>query len=191
MMKSNIEASVMKIESHDDEYWINRIPSDSSAFEVIYDRYLPKISRYIHRKVGDQMVTEDLTSQVFFNALDGILSGRYVSRNKFAAWIFSIARTKIADYYREKQTVSLEDLHQEIGSDDHRGFEFEGNEALANCFSDLSQKEQDLLALRFSAELDFFTIALILHKNSAAIKMATYRALRNLRKKMEGYHDQE
>ncbi len=66
MIKASIEASVMQIDFQDDEYWINRISTDTSAFEVIYDRYLPKVSRYIYRKVGDQMATEDLTSLFFF-----------------------------------------------------------------------------------------------------------------------------
>ena len=45
--------------------------------------------------------------------------------------------------------------------------------------------EQELLTLRFSAELDYKTMALLLHKNLAAVKMATYRALSKLRAKME------
>ena len=189
MIKANIEVPVMEIEFQDDEYWINRISKDTSAFEVIYDRYLPKVSRYIYRKVGDQMATEDLTSLVFFHALEGIMKGRYSSRYKFSAWIFSIARTKIADYFRERKTISLEELNEELATANHRVRTTKINSNLDKCFSELSKFEQELLVLRFSAELDFSTIASILHKNTAAVKMATYRSLRNLRIKMEGLNE--
>ena len=179
----------MEIEFQDDEYWISRISTDTSAFEVIYDRYLPKISRYIHRRVGDQMAAEDITSLVFFHALEGILKGRYSHRSKFSAWIFSIARTKLVDYFRERKAISLEELDQELAAANHPEKTTKISSNLAKCFFELSKFEQDLLALRFSAELDFSTIASIIHKNPAAVKMATYRALKNLRIKMEGLNE--
>ena len=56
----------------DDEYWIKPIPIDPSAFEVIYDRYLLQVYRYIYRKVGNQAEARYLTSIVFLDALEGI-----------------------------------------------------------------------------------------------------------------------
>ncbi|MHB8114695.1 MAG: sigma-70 family RNA polymerase sigma factor [Bellilinea sp.] len=117
------------------------------------------------------------------------MKGRYSSRYKFSAWIFSIARTKIADYFRERKTISLEELNEELATANHRVRTTKINSNLAKCFSELSKFEQELLVLRFSAELDFSTIASILHKNTAAVKMATYRSLRNLRIKMEGLNE--
>ena len=109
-------------------------------------------------------------------------------QNKFAAWLFTIARTKITNYYRDRQTLPLEAVadtptHWIAGQED-----FENGE-LGKGFSQRTNIEQDLLALRFSADLDFKTIAVILRKNAAAVKMATYRALNKLRKSMEEHND--
>lgn len=176
----------------DEAYWINRISTDTSAFEAIYDCYLPKVSRYIYRKVGDQTVTEDLTSQVFFHALEGILKGRYSDQGKFAAWLFSIVRKTIADYFRERKTVSLTAIdEEELTAFGKRELSTKVDTNLSKCFSELDDYEQELLALRFSADLDFNTIASLLHKNTAAVKMATYRSLNKLRLKMEAMNEQE
>jgi len=182
----NIDAKTADLKSQDDDYWIERMSTDTAAFEIIYDRYLPKISRYIYRKVGDQLATEEITALVFFHAVEGIMKGKYPPRNKFAAWLFSIARAKIADHFRKRRTVSIDDIPEQVTNPaigEHVAFE---NRKLEKGFSRLTQAEQELLALRFSADLDFNTIAHILHKSAAAVKMATYRALNKLRKSMEG-----
>jgi len=170
----------------DDEYWIKRIPIDPSAFEVIYDRYLLQVYRYIYRKVGNQAEAEDLTSIVFLHALEGILKGQYASRNKFLAWLFSIVRIKTADHFRERKRMPIVSFDDELEPTDGHEITPGDLRGLSKCYSGLSSSEQELLALRFSADLDFKTIALILHKNTAAVKMATYRSLDKLRKRMEG-----
>lgn len=176
----------METKLFDDEYWIARVSTDISAFEVLYDRYLPKVYRFIYRRVGNQAEAEDLTSFVFLHALEGILKGQYSSRNKFSAWLFSIVRTKVADHFRERKKMPLADFDEELKTIDPQEVTPEELRYLSECYSALNNTEQELLALRFSADLDFNTIASILHKNTAAVKMATYRSLDKLRKRMEG-----
>lgn len=176
----------METKRVDDDYWVKRISFDASAFDVLYDRYLPSVYRYIYQKVGNRTEAEDLTSVVFLHALEGILKGQYTSRNKFSAWLFSIARTKTANYFRERKKMPIVDFDEELKTTDTQEFIHEEFRSLSKCYSELSHFEQELLALRFSADLDFATIASIVHKNKAAVKMATYRSLDKLRRRMEG-----
>lgn len=184
MEKMSNAAANTDIQYQDDEYWIKRMSTDTTAFEVIYDRYVDRVSRYISRKVGNPSETEELTSIVFVSVLEAIMGGKYSAQNKFAAWLFTIARTKITNYYRERKTLPLDDVADTPTNCIAELEDFEDYE-LENRFSQLTNFEQDLLALRFSADLDFKTIAIILHKKAAAVKMATYRALNKLRKSME------
>ena len=172
------------IQYQDDDYWIKRMSTDTTAFEVIYDRYVDRVSRYIFRKIGNPSEAEELTSIVFVSVLEAIMRGKYSVRNKFAAWLFTIARTKVTNYYRERKTLPLEAVTDNPTNCLAELENFEGCE-LGEHFSRLTNFDQDLLALRFSADLDFKTIAVILHKNTASVKMATYRALNKLRKSME------
>ena len=98
----------------DDEYWIKHIHIDTLAFEVLYDRYLLQVYRYIYWKVGNQAEAEDLTSIVFLHALEGILKGQYASRNKFSAWLFSIVRIKTADHFRERKKMPIVSFDDEL-----------------------------------------------------------------------------
>jgi RNA polymerase sigma factor (sigma-70 family) len=178
---------VVETENQDDEDWVQRFSTDPTAFEKIYAHYLPLVYRYIYRRVSNQMEAEDLTSFVFLRAMEAVLEGKYRSQQKFAAWLFSIARTKVADYYRDRKNRSWATLSSDIEIAD----EFElmtDDDDLAKCFSTLSEYEQELLALRFSADLDFQTIGVLMHKKTAAIKMATYRSLQKLRKRMEDFN---
>lgn len=181
----------METDYQSDEYWIKRMATDINAFEVIYDRYLPGLSRYIYRRIGDPIETEELTAEVFFHAVEGIINEKYSSRNQFAAWLFSIARVKIANFFRNRKIDSDIDTYEELSIPTNIESTTPVNINLEKCFRDLTDSDKELLALRFSADLDFNTIASILHKNSAAVKMATYRALRKLRQEMEKLNEQD
>src|SRR5512139_3936307 len=86
---------------------------DAEAFAELYRRYLTPVYRFIFRRVGgDVAVAEDLTSQVFLEALDG-LSG-YRERGRFVAWLFTIARRRLADRYRKSGMNSLEDIPESL-----------------------------------------------------------------------------
>ena len=88
MEKMSNAAANTDIQYQDDEYWIKRMSTDTTAFEVIYDRYVDRVSRYISRKVGNPSETEELTSIVFVSVLEAIMGGKYSAQNKFAAWLF-------------------------------------------------------------------------------------------------------
>ena len=68
---------------------------DPQAFAQLYDLYVQRVYRYLLSKVGNEQEAEDLTAQTFLSALQGL--ERYTHRGNFAAWLFSIARRKVAD----------------------------------------------------------------------------------------------
>ena len=76
--------------------------SDPTVFNRLYLAHIRPIYRYIFSKVGDVKQTEDLTAQVFLEALESL--PRYHHNGHFAAWLFSIARHKVADHYRSQRS---------------------------------------------------------------------------------------
>ena len=86
---------------------------DANAFAELYQRYLTPVYRYIFRRVGgDVAAAEDLTSQVFLEALHS-LSG-YRERGHFVAWLFTITRRRLADRYRRFEMDFLDDLPESL-----------------------------------------------------------------------------
>jgi DNA-directed RNA polymerase specialized sigma24 family protein len=78
--------------------------SDPKVFNQLYLAHVRPIYRYIFNKVGNVRQTEDLIAQVFLAALESL--PRYHREGHFSAWLFSIARHKITDYYRTQHRES-------------------------------------------------------------------------------------
>jgi RNA polymerase sigma-70 factor, ECF subfamily len=178
--------SIVAAQISDDEL-VARSRDDPGAFADLYDRYLPQVYRYLFSRVSSQAEAEDLTSQVFLAALEAF--PRYRHQGYFNAWLFSIARRKVADHYRRPnsdfplerarvQETSLHNLLVEIIQKDEL-------RRLAELITKLNDQEQDLLRLRFAAQLGFAEIARLLNRTEGAVKMSLYRLLQQLESLME------
>lgn len=81
-------------------------------FGELYDRYVDQIYKFIYLKTYDTHISEDLTSQVFFQALDKIHSFDTTDPNaNFRAWLYRIAYNLVIDYYKKApQDIGLEEV---------------------------------------------------------------------------------
>src|SRR4051794_4359481 len=70
----------------------------SQDFEEIFSRYADPIYRYLYGHVGNREDAEDLTSDVFLKAAKQL--DRQRSEASIASWLFTVARTSLADHWR-------------------------------------------------------------------------------------------
>ena len=163
-----------------------RANDDGSAFDELYNYYFPRVYNYVHYRVADFHVCEDLTSQIFeklFSRLNYYQSGKAA----FSAWLFSIARHTIADYYRSQARthytsleITVELIDSEPDPSDIVAFN-ETQQHLLKALASLTQRERDIIALKFwsgSSNRDIATLAGISESNTAVI---LFRAMRRLR----------
>ncbi len=165
----------------DDALLVKHAWQKPDAFGVLYQRYLTPIYRYLYRRLGNTHDTEDLTAQVFTEALEGLVACRYREGGCFIAWLFTIARRRTVDFYRQRPVEQLDDPPSpEIGlmAAIEKG---EDLQRLAHLLAGLDEERQELLRLRFSAGLSFAEIGLIEGRSEAAVKMTIYRTLEHLR----------
>jgi RNA polymerase sigma-70 factor (ECF subfamily) len=156
----------------------------------LYRRYVTPVYRYLCSRVGNAADAEDLTAQVFIDALDGL--PRYSERGQFPAWLFTIARRRAADHHRRAQPVlPLNDIADPAGEGDPQAYwmQVEGLRRLASLVAQLDGTERELLRLRFAAGLTFGQIAGVLGRREGAIKMALHRLLKRLKGRWEA-HDE-
>jgi RNA polymerase sigma factor (sigma-70 family) len=164
--------------------------SDPSAFTRLYLLYIHPIYRYIFSRVGDSREAEDLTAQVFLAALEGLPS--YHHNGHFAAWLFSIARHKVADHFRSSRSeIPIEVADGECGRGDPLSTIIQTEEAkrMSVLIHRLDEQDQELLRLRFVAELNFGEIARLIHSNMETTKKRVYRLLARLQQQLELDHD--
>lgn len=157
-----------------------------SAFVALYQRYLPRVYRYVYRQVGNQQDAEDLTASVFTEALESL--DDYREQGSFAGWLFTIAHRRVVDRYRQqRERVSLEEVAPALSNSGP------GPEALASrrdrlgrvaqALDELTPDRQEALALRFFGQLSNKEVAQVMGRSEAAVKMLVYRAIRQLRRR--------
>lgn len=159
---------------------------DSEAFGVLYDQYHPQIYRFVFLKVGSREDAEDLTHQVFMNALEHMPGYRHHGF-PFSSWLYRIARNAVIDHYRtRKAKVSLEDadpemfaLGENIQADANRALEIQN---VREAMSELSALHQDVIIMRFVEELAIREVAMALKKSEGAVKLLQHRAISELQR---------
>ncbi len=161
---------------------------DVDAFAWLYHQYVERVYRYLYSRVQDQDEAEDLTSQTFLTALEWL--PRYRHRGRFAAWLFTIARNKAADHYRRRPNVDVDSIDAAAVDPEPSSLLAEAQQAasLRRMILELPPEEQELLRLRYGAELSFDEMAHVLGKGREAVKKAVYRLVARLQARMENEH---
>jgi len=160
----------------------------TADFTELYHRNATNVFYYLYSRVRNVADAEDLTSQTFVTALEN-LSGLRDPR-KFTPWVFTIARNKAFDYFRQSQRRPMADFDEELES--ARAVEVTLSQTdqdrlcdLESLISRLSPLEQEYLRLRIVADLPFAEIASILSEPETRIKKKYYRLLERLQAQVE------
>lgn len=166
----------------------------AEAFAALYERFLPKVFRFVNYRIADTDTAENLTSLVFEKALTKF--DTYKSdKAAFSTWVFSIARNVVTDHFRDRgkmQTVGLK--HAESVSDgrlspDEHLVRTEELQKLMGSIASLSGQEKDIIALKFGGELTNRQIARNTGLSETNVGTIIYRAVRKLRSSfMESRH---
>jgi RNA polymerase sigma-70 factor (ECF subfamily) len=78
---------------------VKKAVKDPAKFQVLYDRYFTVIFNFIYRKIDDEDITADLTSQTFLKALGSLKKYKYKGV-PFSAWLYRIASNEVNKHYR-------------------------------------------------------------------------------------------
>jgi RNA polymerase sigma factor (sigma-70 family) len=156
-------------------------------YAELYREYLPRILNYIRLRVDGEDLAQDLTAAVFERAVSRQHTLR--KREAFGAWLFRIARTTVAGYYRQRRpTVSLDVAANRPSPDASPPEVVMRREELARmrvALSCLSEREQEIIRLKFGGGLGNQEIAKVLRLRAGHVAVILYRALRKLRADME------
>jgi RNA polymerase sigma-70 factor, ECF subfamily len=141
-----------------------------------------RVYAYVAYRIGDGPDAEDVTSATFERAL------RYRSsfdprRGEPAAWLIGIARREIDTHRLARGAGTVEEVELEDP------FDLAGATAvrldLHRAMARLGERDRELLALRFGADLTARQIASLLHERVNSVEVAIHRALARLRVQIE------
>jgi len=157
--------------------------ADVHEIQTLYQENLGLIYRYVYSKVGNREEAEDLTSQIFTKAVRGVNTGRGLQ--SMQKWLFQVARTTMADYWRIHYRISTSSLEELLEA----GWEGPAEDAPVAINSDPSDRVQRLLSAlpehyrevltcRFLLSLSIRDTASRMGLTEANIKVLQFRALK-------------
>ena len=133
---------------------------------------LRKVYAYVAYRVTDRADAEDITSETFERALR--YRDRYDARKgEPIAWLLGIARNCVYDAHLKPRTEAVpapEPTRPGIES------EVVGKLTLQHALASLSPDDQELLALRYGADLPAREIAKLLDRRTNSVEVALSRA---------------
>ena len=191
MAESNNVLSFKKTSSPEDvSNLIRTAREDPKAFGELYLLYVERVFRYLYSRTGNVHEAEDITAQTFLAAFESF--GRFRQDGHFASWLFSIARNKAIDHFRQRKRIAsmdeINDIPVEVDPVSSV-IESEATAALAKLIQALPEGKRELLRLRFLAAMSFPEIAHLLHRKEDAVKKSTYRLLARLQSQLEVNHE--
>jgi len=171
----------------EDVRWIRAARTDIEQFATLYERYFQGVYQYCLRRVKVQEEAEDLTSQVFIQALTHLQDYR---GGTVAAWLFQIAHNMVISYFRRNRlNISLEANDTELLSDAVDPLDSliqgETQDILRTLVATLPDVQQELLALKISGRLTSREIAEMYGKNPNTVRVTLYRMIDHLRKQYQ------
>ena len=168
----------------DERLLVEAAQHDPSRFGDLYEQNFYRVYAYIARRVGDRHHAEDLTAEVFSEALAGI--SKFEWRGvPFAAWLLRIASRAIVDHWKRSGRESGQPSPDanEAGPD-----EIERNAMLFQLVDRLPEAQFRVIHMRFVEQKSIREIAQALDRSEGAVKQLQFRAIENLRAQLEGAH---
>lgn len=169
----------------DDAHLAAHARADPEAFAELYRRHVRSIYRYHLAHTGNVKDAEDLTSQTFMAALEGMRS--YRGTGPYITWLIGIASRLRARFFRRsrsKPEVPLDAALQiptpGLPTDQAAARRLQMAQVL-DALQSISPDRAEAVILCFFSELSFTEAAIVLGKSEAAVKMLISRGLQDLR----------
>ena len=158
---------------------------NADAFAELYRRHVTRVYRYHVAHTGNVKDAEDLTSQTFMAALEGIRS--YRGEAPFAAWLMGIASKKRFLFFRGRRPEVPIEAALQIPSPslptDKAAMSRLRIESISRALKQISADRAEALILRFFGELSMAETGRVLNNSEAAVKMLVARGLQDLRER--------
>ena len=169
---------------------------DPEVLDRLIEQYQQRLYRYLLFLTGNAALAEDLFQETWVRVLER--GHQYNAKNKFEAWLFTIARNLVIDVSRRKKIASLDDMgdpesEQSYDPPDDRAQSAlqmlvtrENEKAVQLSLLKIAPYYREVLLLRFHEELQLEEIATVLATPISTVKSRLYRGLEALKCALPG-----
>ena len=163
----------------DERLLIEAAQIEPARFAELYEQNFARVYAFFARRVATREAAQDLTAEVFHQALAGIRNFKWQGA-PFVAWLYGIAANVVSSHWQKLgRSPAVEET--ELGA---AGDEIERRVMLAELVGLLPLDQHRVVVLRFVKQKSIREIACALGRSEGAVKQLQLRALKNLREKM-------
>jgi len=169
----------------DERLQVEAARQDPARFAELYEDNFERVYAYVARRVGNREEAQDVTADVFHQALAGL--PRFEWRGlPFVAWLLGIAANVLSDRWQRTAThqEAVNDDLDQIGIQD----DIEQRAMLYQLVETLPDDQRRVIIRRFVGQKSLREIAMELGRSEGAIKQLQLRALQNLRERIRSNH---
>jgi len=156
-------------------------------FSAVYDEHIWQVYAFFAYRLADRAQAEDLTQLTFERALRAWK--RYDDqRASVLTWLIAIARNLLIDHMRADRRDTqrpLDERDDQLADPDARTPDLGLSRDLELALHTLSDRERELVGLRFGADLSGPEIAELTGLTLANVQQILSRSLRRMRASME------
>jgi RNA polymerase sigma factor (sigma-70 family) len=162
-------------------------------WELVFTELLPCIYNFFLYKTGEREQAQDLTASTFERAWR--LRRRYRPPSASpSTWLFGIARNVFKEHLRRHKNMAKNtagELPRQLPSDvdvEEDVLKQHDREHLRTIIRSLSEREQDLVAMKYGAGLTNREIARIMKLSETNVGSILHRTVKKLREKWGEFH---
>jgi RNA polymerase sigma-70 factor, ECF subfamily len=171
----------------DDRLLVEAAKRDPARFAELYERNFDRVYAYVCRRLTDRGAAEDVTAEVFHQALANI--DRFEWRGTpFVAWLLRIAANAVVDYWRRasrEQQLSDEDAPESFPVDAGNIEQVERQAMIYRLVRTLPSDQRRVLEMRFAEDKRIREIAQELGRTEGSVKQLQFRAIQTLRAQLQ------
>lgn len=176
------------MDSASEERFIQAAERDPAAFAPLYEYYFPKVYTYVRYRIPANSDVEDIVAEIFLTVIKKLKQFEWRHGNSLAAWLFRIARNRVADFYRgnPRQPMPIDSLGSHRDSAPLPEDELLRQERLVRLqqlLNTLSSRQQEIITLKFFGQLRNQQIAQILGIDERTVASHLCRGIRELHRK--------
>jgi RNA polymerase sigma-70 factor (ECF subfamily) len=176
--------SVSEVSEADDAALVEAcLEGNSQAFDRLVRRHTARVFNYLLNMMRHRQDAEDVAQQTFIKAFTHLAS--FDRSHSFIAWLLTIARRTALNHFRSAK--SFEAVNDETACvESEPASDLERKDRLATFWDaarrELSQREYDILWLRYAEDMPVEETARIMGLNTTHTKIIAFRARQRLSK---------
>lgn len=160
-------------------------------FEQVYEEHFKKIFAYVCARVQGADTAEDICSAIWQKVFDNL--HKYdADKGEVLQWLFTIARNTVNSHFRFyfiRNVFSITDNEEAFASPEKQPHEAmeeqERIKQLHQALSGLSQRERDLISLKFYSHLNNREISKICALSESNVGTILNRSMEKMRRNLE------